>query len=84
MHGVFYYRCHRRCKAYSSIKEDVLENTVWNALRDAILNPQIIKDQIQILRDKTLSDGKTLKTEASEIQVSTKNLDLEEARLLKA
>ena len=45
-HGRFYYRCYARCKKVPTIKEDTLNESVWTALKEAILNPRIIIESV--------------------------------------
>ncbi len=51
-HDKFYYRCSHRCKAYPSITEHILDEAVWSAVKEAVLNPQIIINQIEKVRKK--------------------------------
>ncbi len=36
-HGTFYYRCMARCKKCPTIKETLLDETVWQAVQEAML-----------------------------------------------
>src|SRR5262249_42423926 len=46
-HGKFYYRCHKRCKKVRSVKEEDLDSAVWSAVREAVLTPELIAEQLE-------------------------------------
>jgi site-specific DNA recombinase len=83
-HGRFYYRCHARCKRIPTIKEDVLDVVVWQAVREAMLNPAIIVDQIKKLRDLGSKKSKELTDELVIVDDAVRELDKEEGRILEA
>jgi site-specific DNA recombinase len=45
-HGAFGYRCVNRCRRYPGIKEDFLNDTVWNAVKSWLEKPEVIKSGI--------------------------------------
>jgi site-specific DNA recombinase len=51
-HHRFYYRCHRRCKRVGTILESSLDDAVWNALGEAILNPELILKGVLALQER--------------------------------
>jgi site-specific DNA recombinase len=44
--GTFGYRCVNRCRRYPGIKEDFLNDTVWNAVKSWLEKPEVIKSGI--------------------------------------
>lgn len=83
-HGRFYYRCFARCKKYSMIREEVINQAVWQAIKEAILNPSIIANQLaKVYRHRT-SNSTEVKTEQEEIEAALMALRKEEERILEA
>ncbi len=83
-HGKYYYRCHARCKKVRTILEHSLDEAVWNAFREAILNPRLIVESVTKLNEKLTAQGDTRQAETAEIEKSSQQLDIEESRLLEA
>ena len=83
-HGRFYYRCRARCKKYPVIREELLNNTVWSAVEEAVLNPSIITDQLATVQKRAAHNANGLKTEGSEIDQALGQVQKEEERLLEA
>ena len=42
-HGSFGYRCVNRCKKYPGIRENSLDNTVWNAVKQCLDDPTLVR-----------------------------------------
>jgi hypothetical protein len=83
-HGRFYYRCSTRCGKHPTIKEEILNNAVWQAVVDAILNPKVIENEVEKLyHRKTLQRYQTTR-EANEIATAMAKLKTEEERLVEA
>jgi site-specific DNA recombinase len=83
-HGRFYYRCLARCKRVPTVKEDVLDNAVWQAITEAILNPSIIVDQIKKLQELRSKKSEERKGEMTVIDTAVREIDKEEERILEA
>ena len=83
-HGRFYYRCTKRCKKYPAIRETVLDDTVWGAVEEAVLNPSIIADQLTQIRDKKAKSADGGRIEVREIEEALDQLQKEEDRILEA
>lgn len=83
-HGKFYYRCHRRCKKCPTIKADHLDSTVWNALKEVVLNPDLIAGQVEKIQKEMAAGARGMPEESRELQKALKHLDKEEVRLLEA
>lgn len=83
-HGKFYYRCHRRCKRYPTVREELLDQTVWEAIAEMILNPALIVEQLEG-RERAAAAKATLSaSEIKEVAQGTAQVDEEERRVLEA
>src|SRR5205814_60252 len=83
-HGKFYYRCLNRCKRMPIVKEECLNETVWSAVTEAILNPATILDQVGKLREREAEDERIGSREAQTVGRALVQVRREEARLLEA
>jgi site-specific DNA recombinase len=83
-HGTYYYRCHARCKKVPTIKQEHFDGTVWSAIEEAVLNPELIADHVDDLTAKQTVVTEQLRTEESEIEKARSELRIEEARILEA
>lgn len=83
-HGKFYYRCSRRCNTYPSIREEYLDNSVWDAIKEAVLNPTMIADQLGKVYARRNAETESLKAEDKEIEEALKSIEKEESRILDA
>lgn len=83
-HGKFYYRCNARCKKAPTVKESSLNESVWTALRQAILNPRIIIQSVTKLSELRIAESTSNKMELSEIEKAIQQVEIEEARILEA
>jgi len=81
-HGVYYYRCLARCKKLRTIREDRLDGPVWSAIEEAILNPELIAEQIEKLQARRVADAGRFKSEDAEIEGAFGELQSEESRVL--
>lgn len=81
-HGAFYYRCHARCKKLRTIKEDRLDDAVWSAIEEMVLNPALITDQLEKFSDLRQSRSGRLDSERNEIDRARSELQAEESRIL--
>src|SRR6185436_14990720 len=64
--------------------ESVLNQTVWDALVQAILNPQIIAEQVEKLHFDLRSHQTPVEVERREVENGLMQLENEESRLLEA
>jgi site-specific DNA recombinase len=81
-HGRFAYRCSKRCKAYSSIREQYLNDTVWNAVAYALQNPQVILEGVKSIvtaREAASSTGVD-----TDLGKKMAQIGVEEARVVEA
>lgn len=83
-HGRFYYRCHQRCKSYPTIREELLDHTVWEAVKEAMLNPKIIINQIRYREENAEVQRSKFRLEVNAIAHELRKVDEEEARVLEA
>lgn len=81
-HNQFAYRCAARCKRCPSIRETALNETVWNAVVNAILNPDLISTQIQDFERNPDQDQTASVASRNEIEEGLRQLEAEESRLL--
>ena len=83
-HGKFYYRCFARCKLRPMVKEEILNDSVWKAVAEAILHPGLIADQVTRKQER---DSAVSVQDENLLQESIRQLDSirsEESRLLEA
>lgn len=83
-HGKYYYRCLNRCKRMPTIKEARLDETVWDAVAEAILNPTIILNQVSKLHEREVEAVKVNGLEERAVGRGLEQIRKEEARLLEA
>jgi site-specific DNA recombinase len=83
-HGRFYYRCHQRCKRYPTIREEYLNQVVWEAIKGAILKPEIITRQIEERAQEAAANHTQSEREGQQIEQALQKLDEEERRILEA
>lgn len=83
-HGRFYYRCLNRCKKMPMVREECLDETVWSAVTEAVLNPKIILDQVANLIDRRDKEDRISSIEARSVERALAMVRHEESRLLEA
>jgi site-specific DNA recombinase len=83
-HGYFYYRCSRVCRKVPTIKESRLDEVVWSALEEAVLNPAIIYEQVAKYQEREESNSHQLHNESDQIESEIQKLANEESRVLEA
>jgi site-specific DNA recombinase len=83
-HGKFYYRCIRRCKKVRTVREEELNDAVKNAVRNLILNPDVILEPIRKLDRAEAFERAQQEKIASEIDRKAKQIEAEEQRILDA
>lgn len=83
-HGRFYYRCHRRCKRYPTVREELLDQTVWEAIEEVLLNPDIVVKQIEKREAEKEFKAASTESETKEVERGIERVDEEERRILEA
>src|ERR1041384_6843747 len=83
-HGRFYYRCYARCKRLPTIREEYLNDAVWRAVEEAMLNPSVLMKHIKSLQHTKALAAQKLSTEAQEVEQALTQVRNEEERLLEA
>jgi site-specific DNA recombinase len=83
-HGKFYYRCYKRCKQFPTIREEILNDAVWQALAEAIRDPSLIVEQIKKLYARRAQNSKQTHSEMVEVNVALRQIEEEEFRLIEA
>ena len=82
-HGRFYYRCMQRCKKIPTIQERQLSDAVWVAVERAVLNPELISEQLTKLGAKRRED-QAERSEAATMNEGLQQVQREEVRLIEA
>ena len=91
-HGRLFYRCGNRhktfplpreCKA-SIISAPKLESIVWNSVANAVQNPEIIGNQIEILEEKQKRNPLDIEKAIKDAQKKLESLKIEEERVFTA
>jgi site-specific DNA recombinase len=83
-HGKYYYRCLARCKKHPTIREEVLNETVWDAVKGAVLNPSLVIEQAKKLNESERTRRQTRRSESIHVEHERKQIDTEESRVLEA
>lgn len=83
-HGRFYYRCHQRCKRYPTVREELLDQTVWEAIEEILLNPDLVVKQIEKREQEKESKSTVTENEMKEVEQGIEKVDEEERRILEA
>jgi site-specific DNA recombinase len=83
-HGKFYYRCMSRCKRIPSIREQALNQAVWQAVEEAMQDPNLIADQVPDLNARLAQDSARAQNQAAEIDQAVEQVRKEESRLIEA
>jgi len=83
-HGKFYYRCIKRCKKIPTVQEGTLNKAVWTAVEKAVLNPNLIADQVTKLNQKKAKDVSKMGAAVMDTEQALLQIKNEEARLIEA
>ncbi|MBK6795247.1 MAG: recombinase zinc beta ribbon domain-containing protein [Acidobacteria bacterium] len=83
-HGRYYYRCHNRCKKLPVVREELLDQAVWEAIEEVLLNPDLVIEQIRNRERKMQSIAGQADNEIKEICQGIEKVDEEERRILEA
>jgi len=83
-HRRFYYRCITRCKKRPTITENIIDQTVWTAIREVVLNPDLILAQVKNLNEGNRKRVSSARNESSELDRLIEGLEKEESRILEA
>jgi len=82
-HGRYYYRCAGRCKSIT-ITEGRLNDAVWDAVLQALLDPTQIEAQVEQLHRGMQEQKSPTEAERHEIEDGLRHLQNEESRILEA
>lgn len=82
--GHIYYRCHGRACKGVSVREEIIDNGVRNALHDLVLNEQELADLATEFRRQTESIAANSAKEQEALRLKLANVDARVARLTDA
>ena len=82
--GIYSYTCHNICRKISAIREEYLDEAVWEGIRQALLNPTLISERLPTLRQISETVGQKRQTQIENIAALRLGLDAEEDRILAA
>jgi site-specific DNA recombinase len=83
-HGKFYYRCSKRCGKLPTIRDSRMDEAVWSAVEEAVLNPAIIYEQVAKHQEREKKNAGQLQNESDQIKREGRKLADEESRVLEA
>ena len=83
-HGRFYYRCYARCKRFSSVREEILDDIVWKAITEAVLNPSLIADQWARREKAKTKLQQNRQGRLQELETARAEIKREESRVIEA
>jgi site-specific DNA recombinase len=83
-HGKFYYRCTARCKKSPSVRETVFDDSVKEAVKALMLNPDMILKPRRELDEAEARERAHLLTAAQAAEAELSRLKVEEERILDA
>jgi site-specific DNA recombinase len=89
-HGRRFYRClgrdpteGRRCRA-SLVSAQKIERAVWQAVEQAVQNPQLLTEQVRGRQNRQRDEAATADAKLSDLQGQLATVEQEEARVLAA
>ena len=82
--GYWGYRCHNECGQVSGVREEYIDEAVWNGIRQALLNPALISEKLPTLRQLSEVVGLKKQTQAQDIETLKTGLNDEEDRIMAA
>lgn len=83
-HGRFSYRCLKRCKHVPTVREEVLNGAVWQAVNQVMLNPTVIIQGLKKLGAARAERRQATTARKSELEGALEQRANEEARLIEA
>lgn len=83
-HGLFVYRCPKRCKETPSVSESKLNTAVWTALVDALRAPAVVAEQVTTWLRTRAATSLAAGAAIMNAQTALSALDREEQRVLDA
>jgi len=83
-HGKFYYRCLTRCGKLPAIREECLNEVVWHAIQEAVLNPSLIAEQLKKFYKREKTNAQGMRTEIDKIEEALRQVQKEESRIIEA
>jgi len=78
-HGKFGYRCIKRCKRVPQVAESTLDNSVWDALKRALDDPELIMQAVEGIQKAPSKNDKT-----GQLQSALEGIKDEEKRIIEA
>jgi site-specific DNA recombinase len=79
-----YYRCGAECRAYPWIREEKLNDAVWNSLKEALSDPAIVEQHIEKLRRLRKQKQSTRKQGSMERDAALQEIEAREFRAIAA
>jgi len=83
-HHKFYYRCVQRCKKVGTVREEALDAAVWDALTEAILNPELIVEGVAAVQERDTQQTQDAVVQLTDMEKSLEHVHTEESRILEA
>ena len=91
-HGRLYYRCSNRQRTFplprecnaKSMKASMLESVVWDAVCEAIQNPQLIVSQVRKLHERITANRGMLEQDIRKVETELSSAEKEGDRVLDA
>jgi len=83
-HDKLYYRCAKRCKKVSTVKEAVITDAVWRAVERVLLKPSAIHSGLLALQKARVSHRSGSEGDRREVELAIAQVAAEESRLLEA
>jgi hypothetical protein len=79
-----YYRCGAECRAYPWIREEKLNDAVWNSLKEALSDPAIVEQHVEKLRRLRKQKQSIRKQGAMERDAALQEIEAREFRAIAA
>jgi len=83
-HGHYYYRCAARCRRVPAVKAEIVDDTVWAAMTELLLKPDLLLDKLEALLARQSSAPANRDIERRRRTKSARQITAEEERLLEA
>jgi site-specific DNA recombinase len=82
--GKFYYRCMARCKRLRTIRDETLNQTVFETVENILDNPALVLEQAEKQSLRVANRVERRQTESANVEAELKQIQTEENRLLAA
>ena len=77
-----YYRCGAECKVFPWIREETLNDSVWDSLKKALSNPSFVEEHIKKLRRLRKQSGSSRTPRLSERHSAMQEVELRELQAI--